>query len=177
MSGDRKRAAGSRVLSLTAWLTVPLAALALGCEPAVRAPVEVTANSDTPEGQLKNVMRRLRYMLENAKPTPGSGVVSHRQASHRLTPPAGNSSSYSAEVTIKTTTTLEASEVARLGQTSNDDPKGPPVDPKKIAKAAETSELKVYNLIYKDNRWELTNPREDLSDTDRLCFQYALSDG
>lgn len=177
MSAPRKRAAGCRALKLAAWLTVPVVALVLGCEPAVRAPVEVTAGSDTPEGQLKNVMRRLRYALKNATPAPGSGVVSVRQASHRLIPAKVDAESLTAEVTIKTTLSLEPNAVAGLKQTGKTDDDGPAVDPNKIADAAETVEKKVYNLIYKDSRWELADPDAELSAADRLCFQYALSDG
>ncbi len=176
MSALSKRAAECRALSLAAWLTVPVVALVLGCEPAVRAPVEVTAGSDTPEGQLKNVMRRLRYALKNATPAPGSGVVSVRQASHRLIPAEGEAGSLTAEVTIKTTLSLEPAAVAGLKQTGKTDD-GPAIDPNKIADAAETVEKKVYNLIYKDSRWELADPDAELSDIDRRCFQYALSDG
>lgn len=178
MDGQRKRAAGRRGLFLAAWLLAPLPVLMLGCEPAVRAPLEITAGSDTPDGQLKNVMRRLRFALKNAKPGADSGVVSRREASSRLIPPEGDSSTYTAEVTIKTSTELAPAEVARLKQTSAENADVANVDLEKIADAADISDLKVYNLIYKDKRWELARPpREKLTETEQLCFQYALSDG
>jgi hypothetical protein len=166
-----------------AYALAMLAPLFMGCERADKRPVPLTDRSDTPQGHLKNVIRRLEFALKGAKPAAGSGVKSERKCAYQLISPTNEGDDYTAEVTIQTSRALAPSLAGKRkpqppaeGEASirpiSDDPDATNADPTTSVESA------VYKLAYKNHRWELVDPPQDkLPETESICFQYALSDG
>jgi hypothetical protein len=195
MSAQRRGTELGRVAVVAALL--PLI-LAIGCERPASGGKSIAERSATPEGQLENVMKRLEYALDLARPAAGTGVVSERRSAHRLIPPAGDQAAYEAEVTISTSMGLAPEKVDEIKKQTKVKPvaldsqapvegnaeapadlEEPQQDPaEKIAAAAEVSETKIYKLRFQNDRWELVDPPADkLTGADGECVKYALSDG
>lgn len=194
MFAQRRRVLGQVAVAAA---LLPLA-LVSGCQRAASGGKSIAERGSTPEGQLENVMKRLEYALGLARPAAGAGVVSRREATHRLLAPAGEQSAFEAEVTIATSLGLAPDKVEEIKKQTEVKPvaigpESPPEadakeiaelaepqeDPaEKIAAAAEVSETKVYKLRFQNERWELIDPPADkLSGADGECLKYALSDG
>jgi hypothetical protein len=163
--------------------TIALAALLpCGCsekpKPSAAAAASIERN-DTPEGQLRNVMRRLEDALARAKAAPGLGVKSTRRCTYELIPPAEDGGEYQAKVVIQTLVELEPDDVTpkpvRPGAAQTT-PIGETVE--HIAEETSSADKQTYTLVYRDRHWELTDPKPaDIPATEKLCFEIALSDG
>jgi hypothetical protein len=134
-----------------------------GCETPVAEPVAATATPPSPQAQLENVQHRLEDALEHARAASGSGVTSVRRCKFRLIEPTDKESRFTADVVIQTSVSLDI------------EPQATP-----IGGAAEepVEDKRFFKLVYEHDRWELAEPPvEELTDTERICFQSALSDG
>lgn len=175
------------------------APLLAGCDRPVKAPIQLADVSDTPQGHLKNVMRRLEHALKIAKPAADSGVKSERKCAYELIEPANEGGDYTAEVTIQTSRALAPALAAKLKPKPKPETQAQPTPPAEgdaaiqpIGDPANPNDAKaqppadptisveeaVYKLAYKNHRWELVDPpQKELPETESICFQYALSDG
>lgn len=138
------------------------AILVAGCESQIDEPVAAPVTPPSPQAQLEHVQHRLEEALEHARAASGSGVTSVRRCVFRLVAPKDEETRYTADVVIQTSITIEP------------EPKAKP-----IGGAEEpVEEKRFFKLVYEHDRWELAEPAvEELTDTERLCFQSALSDG
>jgi hypothetical protein len=159
------------------------AALAGGCGEQADTPADDAAveRNDTPEAQLENVERRLVDALDRAKAAAGAGVLSRRQCSFKLLEAENPDDPPTAMVTIETIVRLDPAAVD-LPQPSAKSPEGvtiPVADPAdEILRDTRSVTRRTYKLIYAGRRWELAEPMpEDTPDTERMCFDLALSDG
>ena len=153
--------------------------LLAGCREATSPPAPLAAATSTPEGRLQLVMSRLDHALRSAQPAADSGVTSTRRSKYGLHNPSDKDSRYTATVLIETTIALAAPPEGKA--------KIEPIGPESQAAVAEASaavEPKVntqqFKLAYENDRWELVDPpQEELPENsvERICFQYALSDG
>ena len=139
--------------------------------------------SDTPEGKLTRVVDRLRTALREAQADPGSGVSSRRSATSRLIRPAEEGAPLKAEITIHTVVAMDQ-EAARVmaGGKIDDDPTveaagkeeeegpDPVVGPEAITKKSE------YELVYRDDRWQMATEFTTEQQIERICFEFALED-
>lgn len=134
-----------------------------GCESQIDEPATAPMTPPTPQAQLENVQHRLEDALANARAASGSGVTSVRRCIFHLVEPNDKEKRYTANVEIKTSITIEAEPKAKpIG--------GVPDEP--------VEEKRSFKLVYENDRWELAEPAvEELTDTEHLCFQIALSDG
>jgi hypothetical protein len=159
-----------------------------GCDERTAPPGVPAAvvRDETPEGRLKDFQQRLDDALQRARAASGWGVNSTRRARVRLIPPQGEGELYTAKVFIETHVGLAPGAVAeaanrrkaagggkKLGRASTE-----PIDPSTgIAKAASTVTTRDYMLVFKGQRWELAEPLpDDAPETEKICFQIALSD-
>jgi hypothetical protein len=135
-----------------------------GCESPVGEPVAAPATPPTPRAQLENVEHRLEEALEHARAASGSGVTSMRRCKFRLIEPTDKESRYTADVVIQTSVSLAPEPQAKPIGDVTDEP--------------VVEEKRFFKLVYEHERWELAEPPvEELTDTERICFQSALSDG
>jgi hypothetical protein len=174
---------------------LPLA-LPIGCQQVAPSGESITERTATPESQLENVMKRFEFALEHARTVEGAAVISERAATHRLIPPTGDRQAHEAEVTITTSMGLAPElvhEIAKENGAAAIDPvaldgSAPKDEGEKeriaedaaenIVEKAKVSEKKMFKLRFQNDRWELVDPPADkLSDAERECFRYALSDG
>lgn len=169
---------------ITAALVV-LAALP-GCKPQSAVPdgppiITPAPKSDTPEGKLKRVVDRLRTALREAQADPGSGVTSKRSATSRLIRPAEEGAPLKAEITIHTVVSMDQESarvmaggkiddeptIEAIGEEEEEGP-DPVVGPEAIAKNNE------YELVYKDDRWQMATEFTPEQEIERICFEFAL---
>jgi hypothetical protein len=166
----------------TALAIVMAALLPVGCNDRPNVPAAAALErNDTPEGQLRNVMRRLEDALARAKAASGWGVNSTRRCRYRLIPPEQEGGEYMAKVVIETSVELAPEDVPLpKSPTKREGAKTTPIGEtaEEIAEDTSTVVKRTYTLAYKNRRWELADPEpDDIPATERLCFQIALSDG
>ncbi|RIK76443.1 MAG: hypothetical protein DCC67_13930 [Planctomycetota bacterium] len=161
-----------------------------GCEQTAQSPAAPTVQmpvpkSDTPEGKLARVVDRLKAALKDAQAAAGSGIVSERTASSRLLTPAEEGQPLKAEVTIHTVVAMDQSAAKEADAAVDPAEEGdePVVEatgeqaPVEAAPLSEPIERKsVFELVYRDDRWQLATELTDEQATERLCFQYALEE-
>jgi hypothetical protein len=183
----RPTAFGRRVARLAArWLPVLGLLLASGCETAGPAVNPVPVAPPSPQTQLEHVRKRLKDALAHAHAAANSSVVSERQCAVRLIEPTAPDEPYTAEVVIQTMLGLKTGKdkktIKPIGEVvggAAEDAK----DAKEEAKADNededpTFEKRYFKLVYKNQRWELAEPPlEEMTDTEKICIQSALSDG
>jgi hypothetical protein len=157
----RRRLAGAVALCLIA---------VGGCDRgASSAPAPVAP--PTPAEHLASVMKRLEYAVAHAKPAASSGVASTRSCAYRLIEPADDDARPAAEVVIET----------RVSYTPRADAAPQPIGETVASpdnKPIRQVETRTFKLEYDGQRWELVEPPQDeLTESEQLFFQYALSDG
>ncbi|HMO86938.1 MAG TPA: hypothetical protein PKC18_18680 [Lacipirellulaceae bacterium] len=155
----------------SAWARATLAALwlAVGCDSPSTPEQPQSQAPPSPEQRLKNAMSRLQNALDHAKAAASSGVRSERTFTYQLIEPGAEDARPTAEVFIETSVSLRPQRHGSapvLGQTEEGEEKTAEVDRQR------------FLLVYDEERWELAEPPdEELTETERICFQYALSDG
>jgi hypothetical protein len=167
------------------WLAIVALMLPSGCD-TVRPQAEPAPTAPpSPQTQLDHVNQRLKDALAHARPASDASVVSERQCAVRLIEPTAEGEPYMAEVVIQTSLGLKTGK----GKGKKIQPIGDVVgsaagDVKDSAKATDAEEddpsfeKRFFKLVYKNQRWELAEPPlKELTDTERICFQSALSDG
>ena len=116
-------------------------------------------------------MKRLEYALAHARPAADTGIASTRSCAYRLIEPSDDETRPTAEVVIETRVryTPPAGAVTQpIGESET------PADNKPIRQV----DKRIFTLAYDGQRWELVEPpREELTESETLFFQYALSDG
>jgi hypothetical protein len=159
------------------------AALAGGCGDQADTPTDdaPAVQNDTPEAQLENVERRLVDALDRAKAAAGAGVLSRRQCSFKLLESESPDEPPTAMVTIETIVRLDP-EAVDLPEPAAESPNGvtmPVSDAAdEILKNSRSVTRRTYKLVYTGRHWELAEPMpEDTPETERMCFDLALSDG
>jgi len=187
MTNDGARSAflarpGAR--SAVRWLPIVALLLASGCD-TVRPQADPAPTAPpSPQTQLDHVNQRLKDALAHARAASDASVVSERQCAVRLIEPTAEGEPYTAEVVIQTSLGLKTGK----GKGKKIQPIGDVIgtaagDAKDSEKAADAEddpsfEKRFFKLVYKNQRWELAEPPlEELTDTERICFQSALSDG
>lgn len=165
MNSARPAVASRRLYSVAS--LAPLVAgvlLVAGCESQVGEPIAAPVAPPSPQAQLENVELRLEEALEHARAASGSGVTSVRRCKFRLIEPTDKESRYTADVVIQTSVSLVPEPKAKPIGGATDEP--------------VVEEKRFFKLVYEHERWELAEPPvEELTDTERICFQSALSDG
>lgn len=143
-----------------------------GCTQRETASVKESASSPSPVEHFTYILKRLDHALEHARPDAKSGVSSKRSYSYRLIEPQDDQEGYAAEIVIETVVRLNPRNRALTPPAEAD------ATPRTAVKPIRQVDKQVFRLIYDGQRWTLTSPpQEELTDTERLCFQYALSDG
>jgi hypothetical protein len=153
--------------------TALMPALLAGCQQAASPALSSSVAASTPEGRLQLAMRRLDHALQSAQPAANSGVTSTRRSRHQLHEPSDKDSRYTATVLIETTIALAPG--------AEDKAKIKAIGPEGAAAGVEPNvSTQRFELAYENDRWELVDPpQEELPEdsVERICFQYALSDG
>lgn len=162
------------------WLPILGLLLASGCDTVRPTADPIPAAPPSPQTQLDHVMERLKDALDHAHAASHASVVSERQCAFRLIEPTAEGEPYQAEVVIQTMLGLKTGKTIK--------PIGEVVDATSGAAAGATKatgaeddpsfEKRLFKLVYKNQRWELAEPQfEELTETEKICFQSALSDG
>jgi hypothetical protein len=179
--GSRHSCFGRRsTRSAARWLPILGLLLASGCDAVNPAADPTPATPPSPQTQLDHVMERLKDALDHAHAASHASVVSERQCAFRLIEPTAEGEPYQAEVVIQTSLGLKTGKkIKPIGEIVGAAP-GAAAGEAKAAGAEDdpSFEKRLFKLVYKNQRWELAEPQlEELTETEKICFQSALSDG
>lgn len=195
---------GNCVTHIMSWVLLGAMVLSTGCEPEM--PVPPPRESTNPaEDDFYWAMERMEHAIERFQPPSSLGLRVKRQLSYELIPPKDRDT-YQARVKIATLTVyqppiptpskakakdeapeenLEDPFVVPTGDpTGETAPVIPPVPKSQIKKREvadpplplqELKEEKEYLLAYVGDQWRLE--AEELSDNERMWFDYALQQG